>query len=198
MLAETRMPARSRKPGDVVIRRQRLRPQHIAVRPRRIVRRGPTPPIILIAGFIALIAIGTALLSLPIASVDGGWTNLETSLFTATSASLVTGLVVVDTSTYWSGFGQAVILMLIQIGGLGFMTGATLLFPDRRPATRTARANPIAGQRRVIRVAWSRQDRGSHSDSDPHSGSRGRYRTSRELCRPIRPAPFGPPGRLYF
>ena len=128
VLAETRMPARSRKPGDVVIRRQRLRPQHIAARPRRIVRRGPTPPIILIAGFIALIAIGTAFLSLPIASVDGGWTNLETSLFTATSASLVTGLVVVDTSTYWSGFGQAVILMLIQLGGLGFMTGATLLF----------------------------------------------------------------------
>ena len=128
VLADPQLPARSRKLGDVVIRRQRLRPQHITVRPRRTVRQGLSPPVILIAGFIALIAIGTALLSLPSAGVNGEWSNLETALFTATSAALVTGLVVVDTSTHWSGFGQAVILLLIQTGGLGFMTGATLLF----------------------------------------------------------------------
>ncbi|MBF7097091.1 Trk family potassium uptake protein [Alkalibacter sp. M17DMB] len=67
-------------------------------------------------------------LSLPISSVSGDRTDLLTALFTATSAVCVTGLVVVDTGTYWSNFGQGVILFLIQIGGLGFMTMTTLIF----------------------------------------------------------------------
>lgn len=64
---------------------------------------------------------------LPAAHSDGTGAPFVTALFTATSAVCVTGLSVVDTSTYWTGFGQATILALIQIGGLGIMTGATLL-----------------------------------------------------------------------
>ena len=92
---------------------------------RRRVRPGP---LYLIGGFLGLIAAGTALLLLPIASRDGGGADFTTALFTATSAVCVTGLVVVDTYNYWSPFGQVVILILIQLGGLGFMTSATLLF----------------------------------------------------------------------
>lgn len=67
------------------------------------------------------------MLRLPVASANGHYTSFVDSLFTAASAVCVTGLVVVDTGTYWSPFGQAVILLLIQIGGFGFMTSATLL-----------------------------------------------------------------------
>lgn len=73
-------------------------------------------------GFVVLISIGTLLLMLPISSRSGEWTPFLTSLFTATSASCVTGLVVVDTFTHWSLFGQLIILCMIQIGGLGFIT----------------------------------------------------------------------------
>jgi trk system potassium uptake protein len=78
-------------------------------------------------GFTALIILGAGLLSLPISSSSGQFTSPVTTFFTATSAVCVTGLVVVDTGTYWSGFGQGVLLALFQIGGLGFITGATLL-----------------------------------------------------------------------
>ena len=77
-------------------------------------------------GFAGAIAVGAALLMLPIASAGDPATPL-TALFTATSAVCVTGLVVVDTPTAWSPFGQGVILLLIQIGGFGIMTMASLL-----------------------------------------------------------------------
>lgn len=77
-------------------------------------------------GFVLMIVIGTLLLSLPFSSRSGVWTRLDVSFFTAVSASCVTGLVLVDTASYWSLFGQIVLLILIQIGGLGFMTVATL------------------------------------------------------------------------
>jgi trk system potassium uptake protein TrkH len=76
--------------------------------------------------FLVAIAVGTLLLSLPIATAEEGAAPLLTALFTATSAVAVTGLVVVDTGTYWSPFGQFVILLMFQIGGLGIMTAATL------------------------------------------------------------------------
>jgi len=79
-------------------------------------------------GFICIILVGTLLLMLPISSKSGETLPFVSALFTATSASCVTGLVVVDTGTYFSLFGQIVILMLIQLGGLGFMTMATILF----------------------------------------------------------------------
>ena len=81
----------------------------------------------LVLGFAGLIAFGTILLTLPVASRGGSWTPPLDALFTATSAVCVTGLVVLDTGTYWSGFGQAVILGLIQLGGFGFMTSSTFL-----------------------------------------------------------------------
>lgn len=78
-------------------------------------------------GFAGAIAIGTLVLMLPVASAAGTWTGPLDALFTATSAVCVTGLVVVDTATHWSLFGQATIIVLIQAGGLGFMAGSTLL-----------------------------------------------------------------------
>jgi len=82
---------------------------------------------VLIVGFAILIAIGAVVLALPISSADGAWTDPLVALFTATSAVCVTGLIVVDTGTYWSGFGHVWIAILMQIGGFGFMTGSTLL-----------------------------------------------------------------------
>ena len=84
--------------------------------------------------FLLVILSGTFLLTLPIASRDGVWTNPLNALFTATSATCVTGLIAYDTYCHWSLFGQIVIICLIQIGGLGFMTIITLLavFTKRR------------------------------------------------------------------
>ncbi|MBE5852772.1 MAG: Trk family potassium uptake protein [Lachnospiraceae bacterium] len=76
--------------------------------------------------FLLIILVGAGLLMLPIASRTGTPTDFLTALFTATSASCVTGLVVVDTYTHWSTFGQMVIITLIQIGGLGVITMAVL------------------------------------------------------------------------
>ena len=81
---------------------------------------------IIALGFFLVISMGTLLLMLPISTRSGMGASLREALFTATSASCVTGLIVRDTYTFWSPFGQAVILVLIQLGGLGFMTIATL------------------------------------------------------------------------
>jgi trk system potassium uptake protein TrkH len=82
---------------------------------------------IIALGFIILITVGAVLLMLPVSSAKGEFTSPLTAFFTAVSASCVTGLVTVDTGTYWSLFGQIVIIVMIQIGGLGFMTMAVLL-----------------------------------------------------------------------
>lgn len=79
-------------------------------------------------GFLIMILLGTALLMLPISSAGGTNATFREALFTATSASCVTGLVLRDTATQWSFFGQVVIIVLIQIGGLGFMTIASFSF----------------------------------------------------------------------
>ena len=78
-------------------------------------------------GFLALIVVGTVLLMLPFSLTSGDWNSPLTALFTATSAVCVTGLIVVDTGTYFTSFGQGVILTLIQLGGLGYMAATTLL-----------------------------------------------------------------------
>lgn len=94
------------------------------IKNRRLFRLDPTKIILL--SFIVVIFFGTLLLTLPIASNDYvEKADFLTALFTATSATCVTGLVVVDTATQWSLFGQIVILILIQIGALGFVTFAT-------------------------------------------------------------------------
>ncbi len=82
---------------------------------------------IIIIGFLLLILLGGLLLMLPISSASGSFTSPEDAMFTAVSATCVTGLTVVPSGTYWSMFGQIVILILIQIGGLGFMTLAVML-----------------------------------------------------------------------
>lgn len=84
-------------------------------------------PKIVALGFLFLIFIGAVLLSLPVSSSDGQATPFLSSLFTSTSATCVTGLVVFDTYAKWSVFGKAVILVLIQIGGLGFMSLMTMV-----------------------------------------------------------------------
>ena len=85
------------------------------------------PVQVLVIGFATVILTGAILLTLPISSASGNSTSFLTALFTSTSAICVTGLVVVDTGTYWSVFGQIVIMLLIQTGGLGFMSFATLI-----------------------------------------------------------------------
>lgn len=79
----------------------------------------------ILLGFAVLILFGAILLMLPIASNEGVYTPFLKALFTSTSASCVTGLIVYDTATHWSLFGQAVILFLIQIGGLGVVVAVT-------------------------------------------------------------------------
>ncbi|MBA9084455.1 trk system potassium uptake protein TrkH [Fontibacillus solani] len=85
-----------------------------------------SPPQVLVMGFAIIILAGAFLLMLPISSATGESLPFIDAFFTATSATCVTGLVVRDTGTYFSTFGQGVIMVLIQIGGLGFMTMATL------------------------------------------------------------------------
>ncbi len=85
------------------------------------------PTKIIAITFAVIILLGTAALMLPIASRSGTNCGLRPALFTATSATCVTGLVLYDTWTQWTGFGQAVILALIEIGGLGFMSAASFL-----------------------------------------------------------------------
>ena len=91
---------------------------------------------IIILGFAGVILAGALLLMLPVASREGNVTPFTETLFTATSAACVTGLAVRDTGSYWSVFGQSVILLLIQIGGLGVVTIAVSIafreknFPD--------------------------------------------------------------------
>jgi trk system potassium uptake protein len=85
------------------------------------------PTTVLVLLFAAAVGLGTVLLALPIAQSSGAGGGWLTALFTATSAVCVTGLAVVDTGTHWSGFGQLVILGLIQLGGLGLMTATALL-----------------------------------------------------------------------
>jgi trk system potassium uptake protein TrkH len=93
------------------------------------VQRSPQrSPIRVVVGlFLLLILVGTILLALPWANRDGG-TGILTALFTATSAVCVTGLTVVDTATHWTPFGKTVILLLIQVGGLGIVTLATGIY----------------------------------------------------------------------
>lgn len=86
------------------------------------------PTQVLVIGFLFVILLGTILLNLSISSVDGKSIGIIDALFTATSSVCVTGLVVVNTMEHWTMFGKTVILILIQIGGLGFMSFTTALF----------------------------------------------------------------------
>jgi len=86
-----------------------------------------TPARTICLGFLLVIGVGTLLLWLPLSTQAPGWDSLWTALFTATSAVCVTGLSVVDVGTHYSFWGQLILLLLVQIGGLGYMTSMTLL-----------------------------------------------------------------------
>ena len=103
------------------------------------------PARIILIGFALLILAGALLLTLPISTRDGQGAAFFDALFTATSATCVTGLVVQDTALYWSGFGQAVILMLIQIGGMGVVTAAAAI-------------SMLAGRRIGLKERWVMQE----------------------------------------
>lgn len=87
-----------------------------------------SPTRIIAMSFILVILTGTLLLCLPVSSRSGQWTTPLDALFTSTSATCVTGLIIADTYTNWSTFGQLVILTMIQIGGIGLMTIISMIF----------------------------------------------------------------------
>jgi potassium uptake TrkH family protein len=97
------------------------------------------PAQVVVSAFAAAVVVGTLLLMLPVSRAAEGHAPFTAALFTATSAVCVTGLIVVDTPSYWSGFGEVVILGLIQVGGFGIMTLASLLglLVSRRMGLRT-------------------------------------------------------------
>lgn len=107
-----------------------------SIAPKERNRKKPNLYRLLAIGFALIILTGAVLLTLPISSAEGISTPFEDALLTATSATCITGLVVYDTATHWSLFGQAVILCMIQVGGLGFMTlGSALVLLLRRNGT---------------------------------------------------------------
>ncbi|MEC9450820.1 MAG: potassium transporter TrkG, partial [Chloroflexota bacterium] len=116
------MPSKSSKSSSIRPRDTNLKPIKIKSEVRSASERGASSPLIVVYGFLALILFGAILLFLPFSHNEP--ISFIDSLFTATSASTVTGLTVLDTSTSWSLFGQIVIAFLIVIGGIGFMTGA--------------------------------------------------------------------------
>lgn len=125
----SRRPA-TRYPVDKVIRLPRvseLEPRAFGERPARRPKRALSTPFLLLYGFAGLLALGALLLALPFANNQGQATPLIVALFTATSAVTVTGHTAVSTAGYWSYFGQAVIFVLMLVGGLGFMVAATFV-----------------------------------------------------------------------
>lgn len=110
-------------------------------------------------GYLLVILVGSLLLVLPFASREGGTSYLD-ALFTSTSATCVTGLIVFDTAVHWTVFGQVVILLLIQMGGLGFSTFVTVLFMmlrrgalgvyEKRTIMQTFGGNRLAGAGKLI------------------------------------------------
>lgn len=114
------------KPGNRIYRPRVAQPWRIFLPILPKARTPVSSSLTIILGFAVIIIIGAVLLMLPIASKSEQVTSPLNAFFTATSATCVTGLVVVDTFDYWSLFGQIVIVMLIQLGGFGFMAGATL------------------------------------------------------------------------
>lgn len=117
------------------------------------------PPRILVVSFLAMILLGTAFLSLPAATV-GPPLNFVDALFTATSATCVTGLIVVDTGAKFTVFGKSVILLLIQVGGLGIMTlstffvylvGGRISFTEREVLRSALSQHPVADLMQVLK-----------------------------------------------
>lgn len=110
--------------------------QHTTKKKKTSIENALSTSQIILLGFLAVILGGAILLSMPFCAADGGFTNFADALFTSTTSVCVTGLVTVPTYSYWSLAGKIVILLLIQFGGLGFMTCFTLaMFIIRRKIT---------------------------------------------------------------
>ncbi len=97
------------------------------IRAIKLKREKLSPEQIIPGSFFIAIMVGTLLLMLPVASASGSSTPFLTALFTATTSVCVTGLVVVDTYAHWSFVGQLIIMLLVQVGGLGMITVASML-----------------------------------------------------------------------
>ena len=108
-------------------RQEEMGPIRVTVEQRRVQSRAGASPLIIVFIFAVLVAISTGLLLLPFTHYGSGMTPFMVALFTATSAVTVTGLVVQETSTYWTPAGQAILMGIIFVGGVGFMTLATFL-----------------------------------------------------------------------
>ena len=124
------IPNPPRPPRDTIVRLPRaaeLEPRVLGQPAERHPRRALSPPFVLLYGFIGLIAVGSLLLMLPFADTQDEFTSPIVALFTSTSAVTVTGHTAVSTAHYWSYFGQAVIFVLMLVGGLGFMAAATFV-----------------------------------------------------------------------
>ncbi len=152
-------------PGPEALReRGRSIPMAIRIRVRNFLlsRRGMNPTRIVAASFGCIILLGALLLTLPLASRSGVSAGFFDALFTATSATCVTGLITVDTWTQWNLFGQVVLLVLIQLGGLGFMTVITMVsfalhrrigLSERLIMVSTFNLNDMDGVVRMVRHA---------------------------------------------
>jgi len=117
-------------PGDKLVRKPRVRdlsPTTFEVLERRVTSRAFSSPAIIVVVFVLLALLGTLLLMLPISHNGDGFAPFSVAFFTATSAVTVTGLIVVDTATYWTNIGHGIILALVFVGGLGFMTVAAFM-----------------------------------------------------------------------
>lgn len=154
---------RARLPHDTVIRLPRaaeLEPRVFGEQTERRPKRALTPPFLLLYGFVALIAVGAFLLTLPISNNQREFTSPMVALFTATSAVTVTGHTAVSTAEFWSYFGQGVIFLLMLVGGLGFLAAATfvlLLIGQRSSISQqlllreSIGVDQLGGQRELVR-----------------------------------------------
>lgn len=136
---------------------------HKARKAARSIKSGMSYTKIIALGYFLMIVAGALLLKLPFATRTGESADFLTALFTATTSTCVTGLVVVDTATYWSVFGQLVILMLIQVGGMGFITmGVVFAMILQKKITLSIRelvqesmnANQVGGMVRLVRQVF--------------------------------------------
>lgn len=129
----------------------------------RLIKSGMSYTQIIALGYFLMVLAGALLLMLPFAARSGERTDFLTALFTATTSTCVTGLVVADTATHWSLFGQLVILLLIQVGGMGFITmGVVFAMLLKKKITLSVRelvqesmnANQVGGMVRLVRQVF--------------------------------------------
>ena len=117
-------------PGDKLIKKPRVKdlsPTTFEVLERRVTSRAFSSPAIIVFVFVILALLGTLLLMAPFSHNGDGFAPISIAFFTATSAVTVTGLIVVDTASYWTNIGHGIILALVFVGGLGFMTVAAFM-----------------------------------------------------------------------